>query len=76
MEDDPLPLRRPGRPKLGAQRRQAYTVTLEPALADLVRTVGNGSLSAGIVRLAGLWDVLNATAQVSESVNGGLDNGV
>lgn len=49
MRTHELPSRRPGRPKLGAERRVRYCVCLEPThdAAELLR-MGSGNLSAGI----------------------------
>jgi hypothetical protein len=39
---------RPGRPRLGNALKQSYTVALEPLVADRLRSLGCGNLSAGI----------------------------
>lgn len=44
------PRRRVGRPVAGRQRRERYLVTLEPAVADRARAIGNGNLSGGLAR--------------------------
>lgn len=44
--------RAPGRPLLGAERRERYQVRLEPLLADWLDKLGDGNRSAGIEHAA------------------------
>jgi hypothetical protein len=37
-----------GRPLLGKEKRQRYQIMLEPSVADQLRSLGRGSLTAGI----------------------------
>lgn len=46
--------RKPGRPKTGRELRERYTTTLRPSVAELLRALGDGNLSAGIERAAAL----------------------
>lgn len=41
-----------GRPLLGAEPRKRYQVMLEPKVAERLRKLGDGNLSAGIVLAA------------------------
>jgi hypothetical protein len=41
-----------GRPSLTGETGQRYQVTIPPTIADRLRKIGKGSLSAGIIRVA------------------------
>ncbi len=40
-----------GRPKLGVEKRERYNVMLEPKVAEYIRGLALGNLSAGVNRL-------------------------
>jgi hypothetical protein len=66
--DDPLPTRRPGRPKRGAQRRERYCVSLEPRHAESLRVIGGGLLSEGIARTLELYEAVRADETVNHDL--------
>ncbi len=41
-----------GRPSLSGETGERYQVTIPPSLADRLRAYGEGSLSAGIIKVA------------------------
>lgn len=48
-EPEALPL---GRPILGEEAKKRYQVMLEPSVAESLRKLGRGNLSAGIAKAA------------------------
>lgn len=43
-----------GRALIGKERRSNYTICLEPATAEKLRKLGDGNLSGGITKAAGI----------------------
>jgi hypothetical protein len=43
-----------GRPSLSGETGERYQVTIPPTVADKLRRFGEGSLSGGIIKAAGL----------------------
>jgi len=46
-----------GRPRFGNEKRQRYTVMLEPSEAEQIRTIGKGSLTRGLRTLVALGKI-------------------
>ena len=50
----------PGRPRLGQELTKGYSISLTPALAQYLRQIGDGNMSAGVRKLIQVYKSVEA----------------